>query len=244
MKEIRQHIKQVFSGLQFEAHKHLYTLHGRPFYRSATKVVESFAPPFDEAYWAEVCALRDGITVHEMIHQWQTINQLACELGTETHDFLEVWDGVRRPSTPQQLAGTKFLKWLLSEKTSTGKRRYYILFKELWMYSKVYDIPGTPDLIVWDDEVKSVIIFDYKTNKDLFKSFGHMLEPFEWMLSHPYNHYQIQLSLYQVFLEEIGVKVESRQIVYLMADAEYRLFETEDLTVDLKNALNNQLVAA
>lgn len=244
MLKIKQYIEQMFSGLHFEAHKHLYTWHGIRVPKSATKVVEHFIPPFDEAYWAEVCALRDGITVHEMIHQWQTTNRLACELGTETHDFLEIWDGLKTPSTPQQIAGTKFLKWLLTQETSTGTRRYYILFKECRMYSKMFNIAGTADLLVWDDETDKVIIFDYKTNKDLFKSFGHVLEPFEWMQSHPFNHYQIQLSLYQVFLEEIGVQVGDRQIVYLMADGEYRLFSTEDLTIELGYILKEQAKAA
>ena len=65
-----------------------------------------------------------------------------------------------------------------------------------------------------------------------------MYDPFSNLLDSPYNHYQLQLSLYQLLLEEVGFEVENRHIVWLLPDGEYKIYQTRDFTSILK-----QLVA-
>ena len=88
-------------------------------------------------------------------------------------------------------------------------------FKELasdnTYYSEVvvYDdeIAGTIDLIEVLGDGK-VILHDFKTNADLFKKHGKMLEPFKHLNNEPMSKYRLQLTKYKELLEKMkGVKV-------------------------------------
>ena len=111
---------------------------------------------------------------------------------------------------------------------------------ELRMYHFKHLFAGTADVLLFDTKNQTYIIADYKTNKDLNKNFRNktMLAPFNNLLDSPLNHYQIQLSYYQILLEQIGVKVSRRIIVWLDLEGNYQMIDTEDLTDKLKEILN------
>lgn len=229
---IQERISAMFSDLTFDEQRHLYFWKDKRVEKSVTKLVERHAPEFDEAYWLPRCAVKEGLTEHELKHKWQTINKQACELGTETHDFLEHFNGVKTPSTPQEKAGVDYLKATLSE--------YDIVFRELRMYSRKWKFAGTADLLLRHKITGKLALADYKTNKDLFKTYGLLLPPFQYLENHPYSKYQLQLSYYQLMLNEIGVEISERKIVYLRADATYRVFETVDFTGYLTDYLKQK----
>jgi hypothetical protein len=68
-----------------------------------------------------------------------------------------------------------------------------------------------------------------------------MLNPFELLLDNPFNKYQLQLSFYQILLEQIEcIKVSNRKIVWLVGDGEYRLYDVQDYTPILLEILENK----
>ena len=72
----------------------------------------------------------------------------------------------------------------------------------------------------------SIICHDYKTNKDLTKTFHRnnnitMLQPFDNMIDEALSHYTIQLSLYPMMLENLGYDVIDRRIIWLKDNGEY-----------------------
>ena len=67
-----------------------------------------------------------------------------------------------------------------------------------------------------------------------------MLAPFEALLDCPLNHYVVQLSYYQILLEQIGVRVTKRVIVWLGLDGKFTCINTEDVTGILKTNLEKQ----
>jgi CRISPR/Cas system-associated exonuclease Cas4 (RecB family) len=227
---IQERIKTMFSDLIFDEQRHLYFVGSRRL-PSVSSKVEEHVEKFDEKKWLPICAKKEGITEHELKHRWQTINKSACDLGTDTHDYLEHYNGLKTASTPQEKAGVQFLKDILSE--------YEIVCRELRMYSRAFWYAGTADLLLRHKTTGEFVLADYKTNKDLFKTYGFLLPPFQSMESHPFNKYQIQLSYYQIILEEIGCMISKRLVVYLKADASYRVFETIDLTSHLKDYISN-----
>ncbi len=107
------------------------------------------------------------------------------------------------------------------------------------MYSSKYFYAGTPDMILFDVVKNYLVIIDYKTNKDLFKNWGYLLEPFDTMECHPYNKYQLQLSYYKIMLEEKGFEVGTTLIIHLKSDGNYIPYETIDLTQELKQHMDN-----
>ncbi len=95
----------------------------------------------------------------------------------------------------------------------------------------------TTDLILFDKDTQTVIVADYKTNsEDLFKNYKGktMMTPFTDMFDSPYNHYQVQLSLYQMMFEQTGYTVSDRWLIHLQEDGNYKLFRTYNFTNRLK----------
>lgn len=232
---IEYQVKQMFSDLTFDSQRHLYYWKGIRVPYSVSGIVNMFYEKFNADKMsigsARKQTLETGIRVtpHELRHKWQTINQRACDLGTSVHDFMEKFTGMESPRCPQEEAGIKYIRDL------GGK--YIISFRELRAYSRKYNYAGTMDIplqVIGKDEY---IIDDYKTNGDLFKAYDYLKPPFEYLESSAYNKYQIQLSLYQIMLEEVGLKIVDRRIVYLKADGEYKIYPLDDYTSDLKKWL-------
>ena len=85
-------------------------------------------------------------------------------------------------------------------------------------------------------------IFDFKTNKELKKDFSRetgkvLLPPFADMYDESLSYYTLQLSCYQIPLEDIGLKVIARRIVWLKDDGTYELIPLEDVTERLRKTL-------
>ena len=228
---VEERIYKLFSPLQFEEQRHIYTLNGIKL-PSVSKLVEQHAYPFDEAKFLPLCAKRENLTEHELKHKWQTINKRACDLGSDTHSFMENYRGYQVPTTLQEEAGVKYIKSLEGE--------YIVSFRELRAFSKEFMYAGTMDLPLEVVRNSNYIIDDYKTNKDLFKAFDYLKPPFNYLEASPFNKYQLQLSYYQIMLEEVGLTIENRRIVYLMADGEYKIYDLYDYTGELKEYMRNR----
>lgn len=231
--KLQNQINTMFSDLKFDSQRHLYYVHSKP-YISVSRKVEQHAPKFEAnlilPYSAEKqTRIREKpVSIEELREEWRQINEEACRLGHETHDFMESFTGIETPVTPQQKAGVKFFQ--------DYSYNYEILFRELRMYSKKFQYAGTEDLILQHKKDKSIITADYKTNKDLFKCYKgqRLLEPFDDLEATPYNKIQLQLSYYQIMLEEIGLKVADRWLVYLKSDGTYAIFKLWNFVTELK----------
>lgn len=262
MLDLQKKILQPFKPLSFDEKRHVYFWYGVRVKKSVSAKVDEYVEKFDankllsngktliQASAAKQSRLQGKtITEHELRHTWQTLAKTGCEIGTETHDYMEYYNGIKIPDTPQKVAGVKFLTWLFSQtfvnKEGKLERRYEIIAKELRMYSARFGFAGTADLIVADKMLRTIVIFDYKTNKDLFKTWGYMLSPFEFLEMHPYNKYQLQLSFYHIIFEEMtGIKVSERVLVYLKADGTYINYNLEDFTSDLIKVESKKLLIA
>lgn len=236
--QVEERIYKVFSPLVFEERRHLYWLDDK-LIPSVSSKVKDYEYPFDEVKWLPICAKREGKTEHELKHEWQTINKKGCDLGHETHKFMEDYRGYQIPTSPQQEAGVKYIKDL--------EGKYIISFRELRAFSREHWYAGTMDLPLENIVTGNYVIDDYKTNKDLFKGYGYLKEPFTYLEAHPFNKYQIQLSLYQIMLEavlaEFGLIIEDRRIVYLMADGNYKIYNLYDFTKELKDYMKYKKAA-
>ena len=69
-----------------------------------------------------------------------------------------------------------------------------------------------------------------------------MLGPFKDLLDMPLNHYQLQLSFYQILFEQLGLRVESRKIIWVKPTGDYEMYDTQDYTSILKDYLKNNKV--
>jgi hypothetical protein len=151
------------------------------------------------------------------------------------------------PTRPKEEAVLKFytelhptLHFVLAEtKVYTGKN------KELTNLNQ--DYCGTFDILFYykdptDDSKSGLCIFDFKTNRELRKDFSRengkmLLPPFGDYYEEPLSYYTAQLSCYQIPLEDIGLKVIARRIVWLKDDGTYELISLNDVTDRLRKVL-------
>ena len=64
-----------------------------------------------------------------------------------------------------------------------------------------------------------------------------MYAPFTDMISESFSSYTLQLSAYQLPLEDIGLKVIARRIIWLKDDGTYELLPVKDVTKQLREVL-------
>lgn len=227
-------VNSFFEGLTFVDKTHEYFINGKKIPISVSGLVKKFIKEVDWDSIAVSIAKREGVTKEVILKRWKDKNRLACDNGTKTHDFAENLTKDSKASTNKEIAVIKF--WNDLEKQNPG--RYILIIKEKRMYHKIYHFSGTGDFILYDTLTKYYIIGDYKTNEDLFKNYegNLLLEPFGFLLDCPYNHYQIQLSLYQILLEQItNIIIGERWIIYLQDDCEFTKYNCYNYSDYLKS---------
>lgn len=106
-------------------------------------------------------------------------------------------------------------------------------------------LAGTFDMLYYNDgsngQPEGFVILDYKTNANLVnehnRKWGRVLrEPFADMTEEDLSLYTIQLSLYALMLEDIGIPIIARRIVWLK-DGEYEVIPIKDLSETLRQSL-------
>lgn len=234
MENLQQQVQEPFKTIQFKEKEHEYFVEGKKLDKSVSGLIEEYYEEFDTEKIAPFTARKFGKSVEEVLAEWAATNKEAIDRGNRVHLFGEEYQFNRTltPSCPQELAVTKFWNDMPEHIISVAA--------ELRMYHFTKLFAGTADILLYDTKTNTFIIADYKTNKDLYKNYKGktMLAPFTHYLDSPLNHYQLQLSFYQLLLEQIGVQVSKRIIVWLRLDGTYDMIETEDLTAKLKSLLN------
>lgn len=242
--EIQRNLDQAFKNLILDEKTHTYYLDKKPLVGSVSGQIKDFYIQTDFSTKTKSTELKLGITKEEVLELWRINNKEATDRGNRVHIFGEKYPYNKNlqpyiiPETglpcPQEVAVKKFWDEL--------PKHIILVGVEIRMYHKNYLFPGTMDILLYDTIQNHYIIADYKTNKDLHKNFNgqKMLAPFNFLLDSPLNHYQVQLSFYQLLLEQVGIYVGERKIVYLNFEGNYQLWDTEDLTPILKEHLKSK----
>lgn len=110
-------------------------------------------------------------------------------------------------------------------------------------YGIKYDISGTFDaLFAFKDSNGEwkLSVRDWKTNNSLDNNFNRnngntLLAPFNTLefIDEPKSLYTLQLSLYQLGLEQLGYKVVDRKLLWLTEHCEYYKIDVRDVTKEL-----------
>lgn len=268
IEEIRQKILDTYTNkLIFLEEPHEYYLDGVQ-YMCVSDVTHKYKA-IDGEQMAENCVnkwMREqdptykyyGLSKEEILAQWAIKSGHACEYGTEVHAFGESMfyymtgqhdkileeckdkfkDGVPQPTNPHEVAVVKF--WEDIPET----------FVPVLAETKVFNRNGTPyagtfDILFYYVDEKNpsnsgLVIFDYKTNEDLYKNFREqkLLWPFNDLLDMNYSYYTLQLSLYAIPLQNIKMKVVARRLIWLKPDGTYDSVKINDLSNRLREALD------
>ena len=202
----------------------------------------------DEWKFKNLRATTTGTLVHAYGESLGWLKNGHPELITEDNKCKYIKDkNWLIPTRPKEEAILKFydelhpnLHFVLAEtKVYTGKNKELTNLKQ--------DYCGTFDILFYykdeeDDSKSGLCIFDFKTNKELTKQFSHeagkfLAPPFGDLYDEPKSFYTLQLSCYQIPLEDIGLKVIARRIVWLKDDGSYELLALQDVTSRLREVL-------
>ena len=269
-RETRRTILDAFKDLEFYERDHIYLLDGvrLPSVSSIGGRFES--KPFDADFQAERYAARWGQTAQYWKDKWTCNSFRATSLGTKSHEFGESLAYLKaghpefiRPSVMRQyLEDLNYLAPIHPKEEAVEKflnelpPSYHLVLNEARVYSgKNPDksrnlrerICGTFDMLYFydgegDEEKAGFVVFDYKTNKDLFSEYNEKMhvmlkEPFTDLFQESFGEYTIQLSLYALMLEDIGVNMLDRRIVWLKDDANYEILPLDDVSERLRQVL-------
>ena len=108
-------------------------------------------------------------------------------------------------------------------------------------------ICGTFDMLYYYDgdgnpSKAGFMILDYKTNACLYSDYNRkfsktLLPPFSNMIEEDLSLYTIQLSLYALMLEDIGISIIDRKIVWLTNEGTYEVISVADVSSKLRKVL-------
>lgn len=264
--ETRERILKEFEDLEFYEDGHLYLLHGQEITQSVSGVGHRFIrDPFNEQLQATRYAAKNGKTAEYWIQQWKQNAFRATTLGTKTHEFGEslaylraghpelIRDSIKAqymerynylaPIHPKEEAVVKFMDampdnlHLVLNETKVYSGKNPILernIKEL--------ICGTFDMLYYDSDKNGFVILDYKTNANLYSEYNRkyrktLLPPFQDTIEEDLGLYTIQLSLYSLMLEDVGINVIDRRIVWLTNDGDYEIISVPDVSEKLRKVL-------
>ena len=201
-----------------------------------------------------------GMTKDEIRDLWDKNAKEACDFGTLVHGFGEsmfYWmigeDDKILPEYKEQFAG--------EEPVAKNKHEEAVIqfwkdipenFVPVLAETKVFNQDGTPyagtfDILFYyykgkNDPRNGLVIFDYKTNNSLTNDYcrdkGKMMKPpFDDLVDENLSHYTAQLSLYQIPIEHLGLKVIGRRLIWLLDDGSYEKIKLDNVTDKLKFAL-------
>ena len=268
IEEIRKKIVDTYTNkLVFLEEPHEYYLNGVQ-YMCVSDVTHKYKPTTSEQM-AENCVnkwKRDmdpnykyyGMSKEEILAMWKVKSTHACEFGTDVHAFGESMfyymtdqpekileecktqfiDGRPHPNNPHEEAVVKF--W-----DDIPENIVPVLAE-----TKVFNRNGTPYAGTFDilfyyvDEPNSpkngLMIFDYKTNEDLYKNYKEqkLLWPFNDLLDMNESYYILQLGCYQIPLENLGYNVLARRLIWLKPDATYEKVKLPDVALRVRDALD------
>lgn len=240
----------------FDEEEHKYTYDGVEF-TSVTTYLKNFKRKFESDYWAERKAIERGISKDEILKEWKGKGDVANVLGTAVHEWIEkFWIGWEESIIPTHYESPgdevkrRCLKFL--EIYEKKLHNFVPLKPELRVFSKKWRISGTIDqpLLFWDEKMKKVlfVIGDWKTNKE-FKDDHHpkgryqkLLRPFIGFYSNSHNEYSLQISLYRLILEEIGIETHSGFLCHIGPQGPARLYPAKDFRDPLKIYLDHNRI--
>lgn len=253
---------RVFDMFHFEEEPHIYWWIDKEGNRqqaktSMTALIHSHSQPFDAEKIAPFTARKMGIPVQEVLDMWAYTNELSKVKGTHIHAFNEYkWQGKEYTYPKEDIIkqfGNDVLEPIWKQLTEIALQ-FYEQYKdrlipvglELVVGDEEIGICGSIDFLCYSKKLKSLIIVDYKSNKEI-KFTSYRGQKMTGCLSHledcNYIHYSLQLNGYQYILEKkTGLKLNNEHYLVWINEnnSTYEIYKTKDLLREAKEMLEEQ----
>jgi len=260
--EIRNRILASFNELVFIDEGHKYFL-GKEELISVSAVAHQFREEFDAIEKSSAYAQKHGGTAEYWQDKWKFNNLCATVTGTQVHSYAEslAWIHAKHPENITPDNKYKYIadkNWLIPTRPKEEAslkfwqefpENMHIVLPETKVFSTGLktNYAGTFDLLLYykhptDDSKSGLVIGDWKTNRSLVSDFSRQHKkmckaPFNDLYDEDLSSYTIQLSCYQIPLEDIGLKVIGRRVIWLKEDGTYETVKIPSVTEELREFL-------
>ena len=245
-------LEDSFSHIKFFDKNHTYTIKDKPAKESVSGLLKAFEKPFESQKIAEYVAQRDQKPVEQVLSEWEFAKNYSCHKGSEFHLFVENYFNRKQLTINVEAlksfydSNTKFF----NKETSINeyykelahliknflnfydwwKKDHILIKSEFVVGDEESGICGTIDNLSYNKKTKELVIFDYKTNKEIKKKNPRdqtFLKPINYLSHCEYIKYSLQLNLYQYIIEKNSpFKVPKSYIVWVANKQNYELMET------------------
>lgn len=256
-------LEECFSHIKFFSKNHTYTINDTPAKTSVSGLLKKYEKPFEKNKVATYVAERDQKSVESVLAEWEFAKDYSCHKGSEFHLFVENYFN-RKQTTIDAKALKNFYKENENFYKDTSISEYYtelahliknflnfynwwkkdhiLLKSEFVVGDKESGICGTIDNLSYNKETNELVIFDYKTNKEIKKKNPRddtFLQPIQYLSQCEYIKYSLQLCLYQIIIERnSNFKVPKSYIVWVANKENYELMETLNLRKEAEMLLD------
>lgn len=242
IEEVKERLKKFQDDkFIFEPIEHKYTYTNKPLI-SCTTFIERFKKPFDKKYWSQKKAKDNGVSVESIVEKWDKKRDRACDLGTMVHDNIEHF-----------YENNKFKK--LSDKEANDRikefqklydkelYKFQHIASEVMMFHNEWGIAGTFDQLFYKDG--EIIIADWKTNEKFTTNkdyaFEYLKYPFNRYKKNSLTIYSIQISIYRLMLEHVGINTSYGFIVHIPPKGECQIYKLLDFRDILKKYFKDEM---
>jgi len=232
---------------------HTYYINGKRIKYSVSTVIKEFEPKFDSDGIATKFAKKHKLDKNKVLEDWDYKRDYASLKGNCLHKFIERYldrafvpldkDKIEyffrnEPSKKdvfyQEIADTVVH---IKEFGDLWKTNYVSVKSEFVIGDEEYGVSGTIDNLSYNFINESLVIFDYKTNKNVtrvnkfFKRFKLPLEHLDHTL---FNKYSLQLNAYKYILEKnTPFKIKRMILIWFNLDG-YEEMEIPDMQNEVK----------
>ena len=223
---------------------------------SATKLISNAKKPFDKIYWSKRKADERGITVDEILAEWDYKAKVSTEKGTAFHNYVENYLSNRifpypesRIKSVPEFKGEDPVKEKFDVLVPMFHRFYdrmrgmlIPIRSEFVIGDKDLNIAGMIDQIFYNKKSKMLEIWDWKTNKEISSS--NKWEKFQSPISHldqcELNAYSLQLSIYKYIIQKhTGLEFGNSYLAWFFeGNKEVEFIKTHDFDAEARKLLN------
>ena len=241
----------VFNRITFVEKNHSYLVDGKPTNSpSVTRLLKRFKKEFDKETAATRVAKRLGVTVAQVLADWQLGNLYSTTLGSMLHKYIENYYCNKRVEFEGKFEGLGFdEKKLIAENLPRLVGYFQNFYNDyshlLCVKNEIVlgdlddtNVCGMSDMLCYNTQTDELEIIDYKTNKKMEKKskYGNLLYPFEETSEGELNEYTIQLNTYKYFVEKhTNLKIGKLRIIWFnVVNDNYRMYELDDIQPQIK----------
>ncbi len=219
MVEIFQELDK-FNNIIFNEEAHLYH-YDNQICTSVTSIIGRYKEPFDTLKIATSYAVKRGLSVLDVIADWDEKKNSACDKGTHVHKYAELKFACKDYKVDSEESSAILHKCfgIVDAFYNDSKGKLIPIRSELVVGDKNRRLCGMIDQLFYNVKAKEFQIWDYKTNKAITTKNDYkkrMLNELWHLDECEFNTYSLQLGLYKKIIEEnTNIKIGSSYICWI-----------------------------